>query len=146
MDKRVKEMVIFMKRAVHLTGLWAYFWRKRLMLYIFITLPNSFLQLLIDVDRGCLLGTVAFFLLLLLLLLLHCAVLRLLSQWDTFDMLPKTQLTKNCGSPLLNSRPSPFHWALDVWWSNPDIFYILMQNKQSQITHILPPVLIRGSC
>lgn len=41
--------------------------------------------------------------------------------------------------PHLDSRPSLFHWALDVWWSNPDIFYILMQNKQSQITHILPP-------
>lgn len=40
---------------------------------------------------------------------------------------------------FLDSRPSPFHRALDVWWSNPDIFYILMQNKQSQITHILPP-------
>lgn len=46
---------------------------------------------------------------------------------------------KNCGSPLIDSRPSPFRWALDVWWSNPNIFYVLMQNKQSQITHILPP-------
>lgn len=42
-------------------------------------------------------------------------------------------------SLLLVSRPSPSRWSLDVWWSNPNIFKILMQNKQSQITHILPP-------
>lgn len=52
---------------------------------------------------------------------------------------PKPNFQKNCGSPLIYSLPSTFHWALDVWWSNPNIFYVLMQNKQSQITHILPP-------
>lgn len=69
----------------------------------------------------------------------HHALPKPASQWDTSDTQPKTRLTKNCGSPLLLSCPSPFHRALDVWWSYPDIFYILMQNKQSQITHILPP-------
>lgn len=69
----------------------------------------------------------------------HCTLLKLLSQWDTFDILPKTQFLKKLWFPLIDSRPSPFHWALDVWWSNPNIFYVLMQNKQSQITHILPP-------
>lgn len=48
-------------------------------------------------------------------------------------------LQKSCGfPPLLLSHSSPFTLALDVWWSNPDIFYILMQNKHGQITRIHP--------
>lgn len=39
--------------------------------------------------------------------------------------------------PILHSHPYHFHWVSDVWWSNPDIFYILMQNKQ--ITQVPPP-------
>lgn len=39
--------------------------------------------------------------------------------------------------PLSHSHPYHFHQVSHVWWSNPGIFYILMQNKQ--ITKVLPP-------
>lgn len=92
--------------------------------------------MLIDADWGCPFGTAALFLRLSFFSLYFAKAavparhIRYVTQNWTY---------KKLWFPLLDSRPSPFHWALDVWWSNPDIFYILMQNKQSQITHILPP-------